>query len=301
MKKFLLQTNFLAIVACLLWASAFTGVKYGLAFSSPLHFAGVRFFWAGVILLPFALKSGNYFTIIRNNSGKVFIISLLQIIIQYILFYKGLSMVQGAVGAIIIGSGPMFVAIVSHFYIADDRLDWQKGLIILLGLCGMVLVSVGRHSEDDANNLAMLGILYLLGVNIASGVVNVFIKKQTSKLPPLILSSSTMIFGGAVIYVISIFFEGVDFVVKPIEYYAALAWLTFLSATAFSIWFYLIKRPEVKVSFLNLWKFLIPVAGAILAWIVLPDESPNISSILGVIITGVSLILLNVSRRKAAK
>lgn len=301
MKKIFLQTNFLAIIACLLWASAFTGVKYGLAFSSPLHFAGVRFFWAGILLLPFALRHGNYFLIIWNNAGKVFTISMLQIVVQYILFYKGLSLVQGAMGAIIIGSGPMFVAVLSHFFIADDKLNWRKALIIVLGLSGMVLVSFGRNNDDGMQNLTLLGILYLLGVNLASGVVNVFIKKQTSKLPPLVLSSSTMILGGATIYLISIFFEGVDFSIKPKEYYAALAWLTFLSATAFSIWFYLLKRPEVKVSFLNLWKFLIPVAGAILAWLILPDEHPNLSSIIGVIITGVSLILLNLSRRKAVK
>lgn len=298
MKKLFLQTGFLAIIACLLWSSAFTGVKIGLEYSSPLRFAGVRFFWAGIILLPFALGSGNYIQIVKNNAGKVFVISLLQIVLQYILFYKGLSLVQGSVSAILIGAGPLFVAIMAHFYVPGDQLDMKKGLIILLGMSGMILVSVGRNSGNSGDNMAWLGILYLLGVNVSSGVVNVFIKNQTSKLPPLVLSSSTMIFGGAVIYLISIPVEGLEFTLKPTTYYIALSWLTFLSAAAFSIWFYLLKRPEVKVSYLNFWKFLIPVAGALLAWIFLPDESPNVSSVLGVFITGLALILLNLSRRK---
>lgn len=298
MKKLFLQTGFLAIIACLLWSSAFTGVKIGLEYSSPLRFAGVRFFWAGIILLPFALGSGNYIQIVKNNAGKVFVISLLQIVLQYILFYKGLSLVQGSVSAILIGAGPLFVAIMAHFYVPGDQLDLKKGLIILLGMSGMILVSVGRNSGNSGDNMAWLGILYLLGVNVSSGVVNVFIKNQTSKLPPLVLSSSTMIFGGAVIYLISIPVEGLEFTLKPTTYYIALSWLTFLSAAAFSIWFYLLKRPEVKVSYLNFWKFLIPVAGALLAWIFLPDESPNVSSVLGVFITGLALILLNLSRRK---
>lgn len=298
MKKLFLQTGFLAIIACLLWSSAFTGVKIGLEYSSPLRFAGVRFFWAGIILLPFALGSGNYIQIVKNNAGKVFVISLLQIVLQYILFYKGLSLVQGSVSAILIGAGPLFVAIMAHFYVPGDQLDLKKGLIILLGMSGMILVSVGRNSGNSGDNMAWLGILYLLGVNVSSGVVNVFIKNQTSKLPPLVLSSSTMIFGGAVIYLISIPVEGLEFTLKPTTYYIALSYLTFLSAAAFSIWFYLLKRPEVKVSYLNFWKFLIPVAGALLAWIFLPDESPNVSSVLGVFITGLALILLNLSRRK---
>lgn len=300
MKKFIFGTSFLAIIACLLWSSAFTGVKIGLEYSSPLRFAGVRFFWAGIILLPFASRSGNYIQIVKNNAGKISVISLLQIIVQYILFYKGLSLVQGAVSAILIGAGPLFVSIMAHFFVPGDRLDLKKGLIILLGISGMVLVSLGRNSGNSGDNMAWMGIIYLLGVSISSGVVNIFIKKKTSKLPPLILSSSTMILGGAVIYIISIPFEGIDFSLKTMEYYIALSWLTFLSAGAFSIWFYLLKRPEVKVSYLNFWKFLIPVSGALLAWIILPEESPNTSSVLGVIITGVALILLNLSRKKAS-
>lgn len=291
----------MAIIACLLWSSAFTGVKIGLEYSSPLRFAGVRFFWAGILLLPFALGSGNYLKIVKHNAEKVFIISLLQIVLQYILFYKGLSLVHGSVGAILIGAGPLFVAVMAHFFVPGDRLDLKKGLIILFGISGMVLVSVGRNNGNTGEHMAWLGIIYLLGVNLSSGVVNVFIKNKTSKLPALVLSSSTMILGGAIIYAVSIPFEGLDFSVKPTEYYVALCWLTFLSATAFSIWFYLLKRAEVKVSYLNFWKFLIPVAGAILAWVVLPGEAPNYPSVLGVLITGIALIFLNLSRRKVDK
>lgn len=300
MKKLILNSSFLAIVACLLWASAFTGVKIGLQYSPPLRFAGIRFMIAGVLLLPFALRSGNYFQLLKMHGGKILIISSLQIIVQYILFYKGLSLVSGALGAIIIGAGPLFIAVFAHFSIPEDRLNLRKAMITVLGLSGVILVSIGRHSDTGSQAIQFLGILYLLGVNVASGVVNIFIKKKTSALPPLLLSSSTMLFGGFVIFMISLPFEGMQFKIQTPIYYYALAWLSFLSAGAFSIWFYLLKRPGVKVSYLNFWKFLIPVAGAILAWTILPNEHPDIASVAGVFITGISLVLLNVSKRKEA-
>ena len=41
-----------AIGACLLWGSAFAGVKFGLRYMPPLTFAGMRFILAGLMLLP---------------------------------------------------------------------------------------------------------------------------------------------------------------------------------------------------------------------------------------------------------
>ena len=44
------DSRILAVTACLLWSTAFLGVKTGLEFMSPLVFAGVRFTLAGVVV-----------------------------------------------------------------------------------------------------------------------------------------------------------------------------------------------------------------------------------------------------------
>ena len=77
---------------------------------------------------------------------------------------------------------------------------------------------------------------------------------------------------------------------KPAEYWIVLAWLSFVSAAAFSIWYKLLQRPQVQVSELNLWKFIIPVVGAILSWMLVPGEKPEWLTIAGMIIITASLI-----------
>ena len=72
-----------------------------------------------------------------------------------------------------------------------------------------------------------------------------------------------------------------------------------MAAAAFSIWFILIQRPGVKVSELNLWKFIIPVVGAILSWILVPDEDPEWLTISGMIIITLSLIMFYRSTKEA--
>jgi drug/metabolite transporter (DMT)-like permease len=71
----------------------------------------------------------------------------------------------------------------------------------------------------------------------------------------------------------------------------ALLWLSFVSAFAFSLWYRLLQRPHVKVSELNMWKFIIPVVGAILSWMLAPGEKPELPTIAGMIIITVSLLL----------
>jgi drug/metabolite transporter (DMT)-like permease len=74
--------------------------------------------------------------------------------------------------------------------------------------------------------------------------------------------------------------------------------LSLLSAVAISIWITLLKRPGTIVSDLNLWKFLIPVFGALLSWILLPSEQPELITLIGMLVIASSLVILNLVHRK---
>ncbi len=285
-------------MACLLWSSAFVGIKIGLPYTSPLQFAGTRFFISGLIILPFAGSFSRYWQTVTRNYLKVLVLAFLTMFVQYGLFYIGISLVPAALAAIIIGSGPLFVAMIAHFYMPGDRLTWARLAIFMLGLGGIVLVSLGRNHFSTVHSVSILGIILLILNNTVSGVGNIIVARDGRNIPPLVLSSSTMIIGGAALFLFSIPVEGFRPGPRPFEYYAALVWLSFLSAAAISIWYVLLKRPGVKVSDLNFWKFLIPVAGAALAWIILPDERPTQVAISGMVIIAASLISLNIYKRR---
>jgi drug/metabolite transporter (DMT)-like permease len=110
-------------------------------------------------------------------------------------------------------------------------------------------------------------------------------------MKPLVLSSSTLFLGGLILYAISFPVEGIPVYDFPPKYWLVLGWLSFMGAAAFSIWFHLLQRPGVKVSELNLWKFIIPVVGAIMSWLIVPDENPEWITITGMIIITASLII----------
>ncbi len=288
-----------AIIACLLWSSAFVGIKLGLPYTTPLQFAGIRFFISGLLVFPVALYyNPAFFTVVRDNARFIFFLAFMQTFLQYSLFYTGIDKVPGSVGAIVIGSGPLFVAVVAHYFVPGDRINLRRAGIILFGLSGIVLVSLGRNKEVD-HAIRLIGILILIGNNIVSGFTNVIIALEKKKIPPLVLSSTSMVIGGLALFLFSIPVEGLDLSPKPFQYYASLGWLSMLSAVAISIWVILLKMSKVSVADLNFWKFLIPVAGAVLAWVILPEESPDWLSIAGMVITGIALIFVNL-RSKAS-
>ena len=301
MKNILRSTTFLAIVACWLWSTAFVGVKIGLSYHTPLQFAGIRFFISGILIFIYFGKPRQYFAELKANIKFILLLSLVQTVIQYSLFYSGLNLVPSALAAMIIGSQPMFIALVAHFSFHDDKMTPLKTGSILIGVAGIAVITLGRSQVEMKSSLELLGIGLLLTNNLIAGTSNVMIVKYSKGISPAVLSSTSLMIGGFLLSVISVPVEGIHLGPFPPKYWYALAWLSFLSAAAFTIWNTILKRPGVKVSLLNVWKFLIPVSGAALSWLIIPEEKPDAPSLIGMAIIATSLLTLNYANRKRAK
>ena len=280
-----------AIIACLLWSTAYAGIKLGLQFDTPFHFAGIRFIISGLMILPFTVKPVVYIKMIRDNWKIVAWVTILQIVINYSLFYQGLNLVPGALGAVVYGAQPLIIAIVAAILHKDDKLTRKKIITIIFGISGVILISAGRQAFKLGTGLELLGITMILIGNIATATSNVIISLRSRNINPFVLSSSSLFIGGLILYLISIPLEDVPKGPLPLKYWMILLWLSFMAASAFSIWFKLLQRPGVKVSELNLWKFITPITGAVLSWLLIPDEHPEWLTISGMIIITVSLIM----------
>jgi drug/metabolite transporter (DMT)-like permease len=246
---------------------------------------------SGLMILPFTEKPSNFIRMVLENWKVIACVTILQFLVNYSLFYHGLNLVPGALGAVIYGAQPLIIAVVAAVMHKNDKLTRQKILTILFGISGVILISFGRQAFRLGTVLELLGIAMLLMGNVATGVSNVIISVRGKNVNPFVLSSVSMFLGGLLLYLISIPAENVPKGPKPAEYWFILLWLSFMAASAFSIWFKLLQRPGVRVSELNLWKFITPVAGAGLSWLLIPEEHPELLTICGIIIITVSLLV----------
>ena len=284
----------IAIFCCLLWATAYSTIKIGLKYDTPLHFASLRFIFGGLLILPFTLRPSAYIAMVRENWKLVLTVTGLQTVTNYTLFYIGMDLVPGAVGAVVVGSQPMFTALVAAVLVKNEKLTLKKLITIFVALIGIFLISAGRQALKLGSVSELLGIGLILIANLSTSTSNVMISLKGKEMNPFVLSSMSSFCGGIIIFLFSLVMEEPPLgVVKPFEYWAVVVWLSIVSAVAFSLWYMLLKRPGVKVSELNLWKFLLPVVGAILSWILLPEENPEWITISGMVIITGSLVLFN--------
>ncbi len=300
-KIFSPKVALLAVLTCFVWGSAFPFAKLGFEYMPPLRLSAYRFILAGLLLLPLLFAQRYNWRELRGQMGFVMLFGFIQTFCQYGLFYYGLNMAPSAISAIIIGAGPFFVAMLAHFLVPGDRLNLRKLSSILFGLAGVAFISIKGDVSLEEYPQFYLGVVILTLSNIIGSYTNIMVVNHKTKLNNAALISVSCVFGGILLLLFSLFMEPdgpKGLIGYPLEFYGALLWLALIPAIGFTTWYYLLQLPGVKVSEINIWKFTVPVFGVILSWILLSNESPNLYSILGIVIISFSIIFLQTSPQK---
>lgn len=225
-------------------------------------------------------------------------ISLFQTVILYFFFYIGLNKTPAAIAAIVVGAGPLFVALLAHFIVENDSLTPRKIIALLIGFSGIVLLALAKDTSSQNHQRVLFGIILLVVGNFAGSYGNILVSQNRIGISPVLLNAIQIFMGGLILLIISFFTEGLTFGIKPLPYYLSLGWLSVLSAVAFSLWFVVLRRPGVKISEITIWKFIIPVLGAILSWLIVAGEKPQWHTLAGMILIAISILIIYRGKKK---
>lgn len=267
-----------AIGACILWGSAFPVVKFTYAelnvmasdIYTQIFLAGLRFGLACLLLvLFFSLGYRQSFRIKSTQLGPLVVLGLLQTGVQYLFFYVGVANTTGIKGAVLTSAGTFFLVIMAHFVYGDDKLNLGKALGLILGLAGVVLVNWQPGGLGFSWDFSLLGEGSLLVTALVSALGTIQAKKLARSLAPTLIngwqlgvgSISLLLVGGSL---------GGPLKFTPLAL-LLLLYSAFLSAAAFSIWYTLLKHN--KAGEITMYRFMIPVSGAILSAVLIPEES----------------------------
>lgn len=285
--------------ACLLWSTAFPAAKIALASMPPITLAGMRFTLAGMLLMPLCGSPAKLLGSVRRAWPIVLGVSLFQTFLLYGTFFAGLARVGGAQGAIVIGSAPLVAALLAHCLMHDDRMNWGKTASIVLGMAGVAVLALASNPWTPTGRGELVGIALLLAGVISSGLAGIVVSRTRGAIHPMHLNATQMLMGGLVLLACGLTTERLPAHWPTPSFFAAWTWLAVISATGFTIWFTLLQR--VKVSQVNMWKFLIPAFGATLSWLILPGESPTAATVVGSVCVAAALLLSNrLNARKPA-
>jgi len=286
------DSRILAVIACLLWATAFAWVKTGLESMPPLLFAGIRFMAAGVIVSLLNLKKG-FWRQIAAHWPTVLLVGFLQTFVLYSLFFYSLTMMRASTGAIVNGVGPLVVALTAHFSLKGNRLSRGQMICLFTGAAGVVLVALsGSGGLSGGDTSEIRGILLMLGGILGSAVASVVVAGSAESLDSFVLNGGQLIAGSAGLLLAAVLGGERPYNGMPgTEFWIALAWLIFVTGGGFSIWYYLLKVRKEPLSRMAVWRFLIPLGGAVISWIIIGSDKPDPLSLGGMALTALSITI----------
>ena len=292
----------LAVFCCLLWGSAFPGVKMGYRlFDIPLDntwlkimFAGYRFFLAGLLILGYAVLTGQKLSFPVSCLKHFFFIGLIGTALSYFFFYLGLSRTTGVKGSVINSTMIFFTVIIAHFAVHDDRINRQKAIGLILGFTGVIAANFSFELLKPDFNLTGDG--FLIISQFMGAVSTVYIKKVSGIIPVIVLTGGQMLIGSLLLIIPASTRVGLFSLHFTPAGLALYLYLALLSAVAFSLWNTIIKYNSVgRVSF---YQFLIPVFGAVLSPVFLSGEKVTPAMVIALVLVSVGIFGVNISPKK---
>lgn len=174
----------LLLLVVILWGINVVMIKYLTKFFPPLALAPIRLFLATCLLVPAVVFKYGFEIPPRTAWMPMAGVSLFAIFLHHITLSWGVSATSGTHAALILGLNPLLTAILAS-RMAAEPLTWSKGLGVILGFSGVVLV-VSSRSQGTAT---FIGDFVMLVSMLVAVIGYIFVKKSTAQVTPLVVTA----------------------------------------------------------------------------------------------------------------
>lgn len=262
---------FVYILLCLIWGSTWLAIKIGLGSAPPLYAAAIRFAIAVAILTAIVkLKKLAYPSGLRNllslGHPGVYMYG-----VSYALIYFGETYINSATAAVLFGSFPFFVAILSNISLKHERIGGLAWLGLLIGFLGVVLIS---YDQLQASPHLFLGTILTLVGSFASAHGLVIHKRHHASANIYVAAAVQMAAGGILLLPAALIFEHLsDFSVTTASVGSILYLAVFGSVIAFLGYYWLLTH--MKAVTVSMVAFVTPLV-AILVGQLLAHETLSV-------------------------
>lgn len=299
----------LATLSCALWGSAPSCIKLGYEYfqisagdtMNIILFAGIRFTLAGLmVILGYSLIKRKPIVPARSCWKAIFPLALAQTAVQYILYYIGAAHASGVNTSILSGSGAFFSVMLVCLLFRQEKLTASKFFGCLIGLAGIILVTLQGSGASAGSVGALGGGVSLLGEGcvllstISSAVSAILIRIFSQDNDPVLLSGYQFATGGLIMVGLALAGGGTLPQVCGTGL-AILLYLALVSAVAYTLWSLLLRyNPVSKVTVFN---FLVPVFGVILSTILLGEGGIfSITTLGSLVMVCIGIMMVNSSK-----
>lgn len=289
-------TYIASIFAITLWGMSYIWTDKLIALNIPIfYFVFVRILLAGLVLFLFNTAYGRIKRIQRQDLPKFLLLAFFEPFIYFICETFGLKLTGSpTLSAMVIATIPIF-SIGAGIIFFKEKVNFVNIIGILFSLVGIVMVAMAKGSLGEH---FIWGVVLLL-IAVLSEVGHASITKSLAgNYSSQIIVMYQFLIGA--IYLLPLFiWKGIDGFNAEV-YFSAEVWYPLIclavlcSSLAFSLWVSTIKNLGVAKS--SIFSALIPVAAAIIAW-VLGHEYLNSRQWIGIVVSTAGVILSQYTKK----
>lgn len=192
-------------------------IKVTLEQIDPFSFNALRYVFAALILISVTKWRGFTVMVKREHLAPIIGIGLVGNLIYQVLFIVGVSMTNAANSAVILGTIPVWIALLAHLF-TEEKLTSNKILGLVSAFLGVALIIFGREGGFSFSSTSALGDFIVLCSAIAWSTYTILSKKYLK-----LYNSSQYSAFISIVGVVALFIVGAPSLVKVD--YSALTWV----------------------------------------------------------------------------
>jgi drug/metabolite transporter (DMT)-like permease len=190
------------LAIAVMWGSTWPVIRIGLRDLPPFLFAGLRMTVAVALLGPLALRAGGG-RVLARAWRQVLAIGLLQVAVPYGLMFTAQQWVPSGLSAILFATFPIWIAVLSRFFLPGERLGPLRLGSALLGVAGVAVIQAPALRDLSGSRLLALGSAVIVAASIVVAFANVLARRHILAIPPLALTAGQSLVGGVVLLLVA--------------------------------------------------------------------------------------------------
>jgi len=264
------RTELLLLFTVLIWALNFTVTKFSLGSVDPMSFNSFRFLLAVITMYLILRRSGEELRVHKGDWPHIIGLGILGHLLYQVLFIIGLDLTYAANGAIMLGTTPVWVALISRIFMGQT-LRWIAIAGIVTAVVGVWLIMEGSATGLTLQAETILGDFTMLLSAVVFGLYTLLSRPLLKRYSPIQLSTLIMLTGGVGVVLAGIpWVVQLDFTEVSAAAWGGIVYSGVLSiAVAYMLWNYGIRSiGSVRTStFQN----LVPVMGLVFGVLLLRE------------------------------
>jgi O-acetylserine/cysteine efflux transporter len=282
--------NRLIFFLCLIWGFNWVVMKAAGDFFPPMMFSAVRFLLGTIVL--FIVIYMKRIPMPKREDWKWYTVcGLLQTTWIYAVNQPALQYVNAGIVCILGFTMPFWLSIMAHFIIPGERLTWNKGGGLVLGIGGLFLVMNINPLQMEWSGTKLVIELLVISGAVAWAVANLIIKVKLQNNDKFQFTAYQMGIGAVALLAISLFYEQGQSVIwnwKSLSYVIFAGVIA--SALAYVVWFHILSKVEASKASVTL--LFIPVIGVLSIWLFL-GEPLDVKTVFGMVMVVLGIALVN--------